>query len=207
MASEDAVIVIAQAEGGHAEVAPAAGEHTDAHTETTGAENLGAAEVAMPQLDFGLFPNLIFWLILALVALYLVLSRVAVPRITTILAERNDAISNDLEQAAIYKRRSQEAETAYTAALARAREDAQKIAAETKAQIGKELATLTAKADAEIAARATESEKRIREIEASAVESVTEVARATAAEIVAALGPRPADAATIEAAGARRRGS
>ena len=60
----------------------------------------------------------------------------------------------------------------------------------TKAQIGKELATLTAKADAEIAARSAESATRIREIEASAAESVTEVARATAAEIVAALGPR-----------------
>ncbi len=171
-----------------------------------GGEVLEVAETAMPQLDIGLFPNLIFWLIVAIVALYLVLTRVALPRINTILAERNDAISNDLEQAAIFKRRAEEAEAAYAAALARAREDAQKISAETKAQIGKELATLTAKADAEIAARAAELAKRIREIEASAAESVTEVARATAAEIVAALGPRPADADAVAAAVSRRMG-
>ncbi len=174
--------------------------------ETLGGEVLEVAETQMPQLDVALFPNLIFWLAVALVALYLILTRVALPRIGTILAERNDAISNDLEQAAIYKRRAQEAEAAYNAALAKAREDSQKIAAETKAQIAKELGTLMAKADAEIAARTAESAKRIREIEASAAESVTEVARAAAAELVAALGPRPADEATVAAAVAARLG-
>ncbi len=170
-------------------------------TETTeAAAGHGEAAVAMPQLDFGLFPNLIFWLVVSLVALYLILTRVALPNIDRILSERNDAISNDLEQAAIFKRRAAEAEAAYNAALAKAREESSKIAADTKAAINKELATLMAKADAEIAAKSAESEKRIREIEASAADSVAEVARATAAEIVAALGPRTADAATVSAA-------
>lgn len=172
--------------------------------ETLGAEALGHAEVAMPQLDIALYPNLIFWLLVALVALYLILTRVALPRIVTILAERNDAISNDLERAAIFKRRAEEAETAYNAALARAREESQKIAADAKAQINKELATLMARAEAEIAAKSAESTTRIREIEASAAESVTEVARATATEIVAAFGPRAVDADTVAAAVANR---
>jgi len=172
--------------------------------ETLGEEALVAAETVMPQLDVGLYPNLIFWLLVSLVALYLILTRVALPRIGAILAERNDAISNDLEQAAIFKRRAQEAEAAYNAALAKAREESQKIAAETKAQINKELATLMARADAEIAARSAESERRIREIESNAADNVTEVARATAFEIVAAFGPRPADEATVSAAIAGR---
>jgi F-type H+-transporting ATPase subunit b len=180
----------------------AAGGHGD-----TGAEVLHVAEVGMPQLDTAIFPNLIFWLVVALVALYLILTKVALPRIGTILAERNDAISNDLEMAAIHKRRAQEAETAYNAALARAREEAQKIGAEAKAQVSRELAGVMAKADAEIAAKAAESERRIREIEASATESVAEVARAAAADIVAALGPRAATESTIaQAVDARMKG-
>lgn len=171
---------------------------------TLGEEVLGHAETAMPQLDPGLFPNLIFWLLVSLGALYLILTRVALPRIGRILAERNDAIAGDLEQAAVFKRRAEEAESAYNAALARAREEAQKIAADTKTQINKELATLMARADAEIAVKAAESERRIREIEASAADSVSEVARSTAFAIVAALGPRPADDAAIEAAVANR---
>jgi F-type H+-transporting ATPase subunit b len=186
-------------EGEHAEALDAAGDAAHGG-ETLGGEVLHVAETSMPQLDVSLFPNLIFWLVVSIVALYLILTRVALPRISTIIAERNDAISNDLEQAAIFKRRAEEAEAAYNAALAKAREDAQGIAAGAKAQVGKELAKLMAKADAEIAAKSAESEARIREIEASAAESVAEVARSTAAAIVEAVGPRTADAAAISRA-------
>ena len=204
MASQDAVIVIAQAEGGHAEVAPAGPEHTTAHTETTGEANLEHAEAGMPQLDVGLFPNLIFWLVVALVALYWILSKVALPRIATVLAERNDAIANDIEQAALLKRRAEEAEAAYNAALARARDEAHKIAAETKAQIDKELSSLLARADAEIGVKTGESEKRIAEIRDSAAKSVEEVARDTAAALVEALLPEAADRSAVDAAVANR---
>ncbi len=172
---------------------------TDGHGDT-GAEVLHVAEVGMPQLDTAIYPNLIFWLVIALVALYLILTKVALPRIGTILAERNDAISNDLEMAALYKRRAEGAEGAYNAALAKARDEAQKIAAEAKAAVGKELAVVTAKADAEIAAKAAESEGRIKEIEASAAESVAEVAKSTAEAIVAAIGPKGVDPAAVAAA-------
>jgi F-type H+-transporting ATPase subunit b len=203
MATDNAVIVIAQAEG-HVEVAPGDGEHTTALTETTGHENLEHAEAGMPQLDASLYPNLIFWLVVAIVAIYFILSRVALPRIATVLAERNDAIANDIEQAAMLKRRAEDAEAAYNAALAEAREESHRIAAETRAQIDKELSSLLAKADAEIAVKAAESEKRIGEIRDSAVRSVEEVARDTAAAIVEAILPGVADAAALDAAVSNR---
>ncbi len=173
--------------------------------ETLGAENLAHAESSgMPQLDPAIFPNLIFWLIVAIVVLYLVLSRVALPRIGTVLGERSDAISNDIEEAARLKRRAEEAEAAYNAALAQARDEAHRITAETKAQIDKDLATLLAKADAEIAVKTAGSEKRIGEIRESAGRSVEEVARATAAEIVNALMPEAADTQAVDDAVANR---
>ena len=203
MATENAVIVIAQAETGHTEVTPLEGEHAEGH-ETTGEANLEHAESGMPQLDPAIFPNLIFWLVVALLALYFILSKVALPRIGTVMTERNDAISNDIEQAALLKRRAEEAEASYNAALAKARDEAHRIAAETKAQIDKELGALMAKADAGIAVKSQESERRIGEIRDSAARSVEEVARATAAEIVDALMPGAADAAAVEAAIANR---
>ena len=42
----------------------------------------------MPQLDFSTWPNQIFWLLVTLVVIYLVLSRVALPRIGAVLADR-----------------------------------------------------------------------------------------------------------------------
>ena len=102
--------------------------------------NLQHAEAGMPQLDPAIYPNLIFWLVVALVALYYILSKVALPRIGTVIGERNDAISNDIEEAASLKRRAEEAEAAYNAALAQARDEAHRIGAEAKAAIDKELA-------------------------------------------------------------------
>ena len=55
--------------------------------------------VGMPQLDFSTWPNQIFWLLVTLVVIYLVLSRVALPRIGGVLAERKGTITNDLAAA------------------------------------------------------------------------------------------------------------
>jgi F-type H+-transporting ATPase subunit b len=154
----------------------------------------------MPQLDITTFPNQIFWLVVTIVVIYLILSRVALPRIGAVLAERQGTITNDIAAAEDLKRQAAEAEDAYNKALAEARAEAQAIAAEARAEIMAELADATARADAEISAKAAESEARIAEIRAGAMEAVETVARDTAAEIVAALAPNAADDAGIAAA-------
>ena len=74
-----------------------------------------------------------------------------------------------------------------------------KIVAAAKAEIQKDLDAATAQADAEISARAAESEKSIAAIRDGAAQAVTEVARDTAAELVAALGGS-VDAKAVSAA-------
>ncbi|WP_424928807.1 F0F1 ATP synthase subunit B' [Amaricoccus tamworthensis] len=169
-----------------------------------GNEVLHEAEAGMPQLDPNIFPNLIFWLVVSIVLLYLILTKVALPRLNSVLAERSDAISNDLEQAQLFKKRAEDAEAAYNASLAKAREEAQQIAADTKAEINRELGVLLEKADAEIAAKSAESERRIAEIQESAAKSVEDVAKETAAEIVASFLPGGADQAAVDSAVSER---
>ncbi|WP_370303290.1 F0F1 ATP synthase subunit B' [Pseudooceanicola sp.] len=144
--------------------------------------------IGMPQLCGDWFPNQIFWLILTLIAIYLILSRVALPRIAAILAERQGTITNDIAAAEDLKAKAVEAEEAYNKALADARAEAQRIIAETRAEIQAELDDAIAKADAEIAAKSAESEKAIAEIRAGALEAVEAVAKDTAGALVAALG-------------------
>ncbi len=153
--------------------------------------------IGMPQLCGDWMGNQIFWLIVTLVVIFLILSRVALPRIAAILAERQGTITNDLAEAENLKARAVEAEEAYNQALADARSEALRIAAEAKAEIQGELNDAIEKADAEIGARAAESEKAIAEIRAGALESIREVATDTATEIVGALGgTADADAVT-----------
>jgi len=187
---------------------------TDTH-EATGdglADALGvdahaAGESAgMPQLDFATFPNQMFWLVVALVVIYLVLVRVALPRIAGILAERQGTITNDIAEAEALKARAAEAQDAYNQALVDARAEAQRIVAEAKAEIQADLNDAIAQADAEISAKAAESEKAISEIRAGALESIKEVATDTAAEIVSALGGTGGDSAISDAVATRMKG-
>jgi F-type H+-transporting ATPase subunit b len=164
-------------------------------TETHGVEKA----VGMPQLDISTFSNQIFWLVVALVAIYLILSRSALPRIASVLAERRGTITNDIAAAEELKLKAAEAERAYEQALADARAEAGRIIAKAKAEIQVELDAALARADAEIAAKSAESEKRIAEIRDGAMQTVAEVARDTAGAIVASLGGK-ADNAAIEAA-------
>lgn len=170
----------------------------------------GAAEVAsgagMPQLDFSTFANQIFWLIVTLVAIYLVLTKTALPRIAAVLAERSGTITNDIAAAEELKLKAHEAEAAYQKALNDARAEAQKIAMETRDAIQADVDAASAKANAEIAARAAEGEKKIAEIRDNAMASVGEVAKDTAAALVAALGGGSDDAKVFKAVEARLKG-
>lgn len=170
---------------------------------TAAAAGNGSESIGMPQLDFSTFGNQIFWLLVTLVVIYFVLSRVALPRISAVLAERQGIITNDIAAAEELKAKAVEAEKAYEQALADARVEAGRIVAEARVEIHADLDVAIAKADAEIAAKTAESEKAIAVIRASAMDSVKVVAKDTAKEIVAVMGSK-ADAKTITAAVAAR---
>ena len=184
-----------------ADLAVEGGTHTDGPVTTeVGYETVAhEAESGMPQLNFETFPNQIFWLVLALIAIYLILSRVALPRISAVLSERAGTITNDLAAAEDLKQQATEAEAAYDKALADARSEATRIADEARAEIQSELDAEMARADEQITARTAESEAAIAEIRAEATESVAQVARDTAQALVEALG-MSADQSRIDAA-------
>ena len=154
----------------------------------------------LPQLNLDSFPSQIFWLLVAFFALYWLMSKVALPRIASVLEERADAIASDLDRAEELKRKAEEAEKTYQQALADARSRAQAIAAETRAGIQKDVDAATARADAEISARTAEGEKRIAEVRESAIHSVRQVAEETAVAIIDRLMPGVADEQAVRAA-------
>ena len=163
----------------------------------------GAETAGMPQLDFSTFPNQIFWLVVALVAIYFILSRIALPRIGGVLAERAGTITNDLAATEDFKAKAKEAEAAQDRALQGARAEAQRIAGEARAGVQAELDEAIARADAQIAERAAESERAIAAIRDEAAASVRDVAREAAREIVASMEVE-VEPAAVDAAVDRR---
>ena len=162
--------------------------------------------IGMPQLCPDWMGNQVVWLVITLVVIFLILSRIALPRIEQLLSDRQGSITSDLAAAEDLKAKAIQAEEAYNKALADARSEAQNIIAEAKAEIKADLDKATAKADAEIAAKTAEGEKAIAEIRANAMDSVKEVAQATANELVVAMGGKADDKSIVSAVDNRVKG-
>ena len=172
---------------------------TETHAPVSSCVDSHGGAIGMPQLCPDWMGNQIFWLVVTLVVIFFILSKIALPRIASVLAERQGTITNDIAAAEELKQKAVEAEEAYNKALADARAEAGRIIADAKAEMQAEVDVEIAKADAEIAAKSAESEKAIAEIRAGALEAVKDVAKDTAKEIVAAMGGK-ADARSITAA-------
>jgi F-type H+-transporting ATPase subunit b len=120
-------------------------------------------EAGLPQLDpAGFMPQLI-WLAISFIVLYLLLSRIALPRIASVLDERERQIQSDLERAEKFKAEAEEALITYertmsearAAAQAELRKAAQAVSAEAAKQegaLGARLAEQSAAAERSIAA-------------------------------------------------------
>ncbi|MEX2520984.1 MAG: F0F1 ATP synthase subunit B' [Paracoccaceae bacterium] len=169
-------------------------------TAVLAAEGHGEAKGGMPQLNFDSYASQIFWLAVSLVVLFLILKNIALPRIAAGLEERADKIEDDLDRASAFRNQAEAAEAAYEKALADARAKAQEIGQAARDEVQVEVDKAIAKADAEIAARAAEGEKRIAEIRASAMEAVEEVAADTVDAVIAAIAPEMADQKASRAA-------
>ena len=97
-----------------------------AHTEPP------AGHAPFPPFQAQHFPSQLLWLVVSFVLLYALMSRIALPRIGAIFAERSKRIADDLGAAQRFKEQSEAAGAAYQKALADARNRAQAIAAETR---------------------------------------------------------------------------
>jgi F-type H+-transporting ATPase subunit b len=160
----------------------------------------------MPQLnplDWG--PQLI-WLLITFGILYVLMVKVALPRIGSVIEARAARIAKDLAEADKLRRQTEEAITAYEQTLAEAKQKAHAIIDEGRAKLKAESAAERAKLDAELAERGAEAETRIAAAKASAMREVNEVAADVAADIVHQLiGIAPAKAEIDKAVVAARK--
>ncbi len=154
----------------------------------------------MPQLVFADFAPQLVWLAITFTLLYLILARVALPRIATTLEKRRDVIANDLDEAGCLKRQGEDALKAYEAALATARGKAHAIAAETRQRLTEEADREKAALAASTAKRAAEAEARIAASKAAAMANVRQIAADTASAIVGKLMGGSPDSAAVNAA-------
>ena len=150
------------------------------------------------------FASQLVWLAITFVALYLLISRVAVPRIGGIIDERAKRIEGDFAAAQRMKDESEAALAAYEKSLAEARNRAQAISAEIRDKLHAEAEERRKALEAKLNAQLAEAEKQIAATKASAMTNVRGIAVDAAPAIVERLigtaPPAPAVAAAVDAA-------
>src|SRR6185312_10941342 len=161
----------------------------------------------MPQLnplDWG--PQLI-WLLITFGILYVLMLKVALPRIGAVIEARADRIAKDLAEADRLRRQTEEAIAAYEQALAEAKQKAHAIVDDGRAKLKDETAKERAKLEADLARRSAEAEARINAAKTSAMKDVNAVAADVATDIVRRLiGAAPPKAEIDKAVQAARKG-
>src|SRR6478609_1257740 len=100
---------------------------TTAHTEAPGGH-----KAAFPPFQSETYVSQLFWLAIAFAALYLLASRLILPRVGGIIDARANKIEGDLAEAQRLKGEADAANTAYEKALADARSRAQALASATR---------------------------------------------------------------------------
>ena len=130
----------------------------------------------MPQLDLSTFPSQLFWLVVTFGLLYLLMSRVALPRVTAVMVARRASIDGDLERAAKMKAEAEAVMAAYERSLADARAQAQATLKEAMDRFGAVAAERQKKAAAALSAETSAAEKRIAEAKAQALAGLRTVA-------------------------------
>jgi F-type H+-transporting ATPase subunit b len=141
----------------------------------------------MPQLNINDFAPQLIWLAISFVALYLIMSRVALPRVGQILEERANRIAGDLAAAAKLREDTEKAIADYEQALADAKARAQGIARQARDEMTRDIERQRAEVDHTIAAQTSDAEKRINTMKEAALSHVGEIATDTAEALLARL--------------------
>lgn len=160
------------------------------------AETAGhGAEAAFPPFETWHMPSQLFWLAVLFTALYIALSRFILPKMSDTIEKRANRVASDLDEAARLNNQAVEAQKALELRLAQARAKARETAEKAREKTEAELASETARVDADLAKKLEAADARISKLRADAMTNVEQIAVDTADAMITRLGVKasPAD--------------
>ena len=157
----------------------------------------GGGETTFPPFDPVNFTPLLIWLTLSFGLLYLLMSKIAVPRVEKILHTRAHTITKDISAANALRAQAEEAAAAHDKTIADAKAKALALAQETHARLNAETEAQRLALETDLNAKLATSEAQVLEMKAKAMGNVEAIAQETAAAIVQHITGKPADQSAI----------
>ena len=136
----------------------------------------------MPQLDLSVFSPQIIWLAITFLILWLLMAKIALPRIGLILEEREKKIGDNLEMADDFRKAANTELETYEKTISEARDKARIVISESAEQMMKDSATQTEELRDTLAKQIQAAEIHITSAKNEAMEGI----RNSAAEVAAA---------------------
>jgi len=156
----------------------------------------------MPQLDYHTFIPQLFWLAISFVILYLLMSRLALPKVRAAIEGRRQHLDSDLGRAATLKEEAEAALAAYQKTLADARAAAQETLRETGERLAAEAAERQRQLAATLGEQIAAAEARIAAGKEAALGEIRGIAAEVGGAVVARLtGAAPNAQAMTSAVG------
>jgi len=134
----------------------------------------------MPQLDISAFSPQIIWLVITFVLLYVIMAKVALPRIGSILEQRQARIDDNLDAALNLRNESNADAEAYDKSLAEAREQARISIYEANKEMTDEAARRHENLGSKLTGEIKAAEERISAAKTAAVAGIQEAASSVA---------------------------
>lgn len=154
----------------------------------------------MPQFDPAVWSPLVIWLAITFIALYLLMSRMALPRVAEVLEEREHRINESLRRAERLKLSAEDAVAEYEKTIADVRMKAAEEMREARETAAGEAAERHSELSERLAGEIEAAEARIHEARSQAIAQLRDVSMTVASAAAERLVGAPMDTAAVAAA-------
>ena len=130
----------------------------------------------MPQMEFADYMPQVVWLVITFATLYVLMAKLALPRITDILETRQRHLEHDLELSEKLRDEAQTTLAEYDAAIVSARAETESLLAKARESIQTETQERIAERNGRLESELRESDARIRHAMSQAMDELVVVA-------------------------------
>ena len=162
--------------------------------------DLFAAEVGMPQLDPKYWASQAFWLILIFTILYISIAKFYLPKIKDNLANRENRIKNDLDDAEKFKEISEMKRKEYEKIIEKEKKEVIKIHTESKNTLDKEIKKKKELIEGEIEQEIQKAHIEISKLKKSSITDIQKISESIASNIIEAISGDKLNENSIKAA-------
>ena len=142
------------------------------------------SEAGMPQLNPEFWTAQIFWLFVIFSTLYLVISKIFLPKITHTIENRKSRVINNLDEAQKLKENAEKKLDEYNEIIQKSKKEAKKIIEDSKKKLDRDIEDKKKMFNDEIEKELKIAEKEIKNLKKSSISNINNIAIEISAEII-----------------------